>query len=102
MFYMSGLPAVFHDLLNAALYGLELQKSKVEEHIAHVRSMLGTAPKRRGRPPKNAPAMSAATVPAEPSPRNRRKMSTAARKRIAEAMKKRWAAAKESGRSRLG
>jgi hypothetical protein len=51
--------------------------------------------KRRGRPPgtKNKPAAG--------GPKKRRGMSAAARKRIAEATRKRWAAAKKSGKKRL-
>src|ERR1700681_2689232 len=98
-------PALSHDLLTAALAGLELQKKTIEEHILQVQSLLGTAPKKRGRPPKNAaparaPESAAATV--QPPPRKRRKMGAAARKRMAEAMKKRWAAARRAGQTSLG
>jgi len=68
--------------LHAALEGLELQKKRVEEQIAQVRSLLG----RRG-PKKAASAGSAATSTAP-----KRVLSEAARKRIAAAQKKRWAA----------
>jgi hypothetical protein len=69
--------------LHAALEGLELQKTRVEEQIAQVRSMLG----QRG--PKKAAAASHAAVG---SPAPKRVLSEAARKRIAAAQKKRWAA----------
>jgi len=54
----------------------------------------GYAARRRGRPPgsTNKPAATG---------RKRRSMSAAARKRIADAMKARWAAAKKSGKKRL-
>ena len=54
----------------------------------------GHAARRRGRPPgsTNKPAATG---------RKRRSMSAAARKRIADAMKARWAAAKKSGKKRL-
>ena len=56
----------------------------------------GSAPiKRRGRPP------GITNKPTEGGPTKRRGMSAAARKRIAEAMRKRWAAAKKSGKKRL-
>ncbi len=71
-------------LLEAALQGLEAQKTKIEEQILQVRSLLG---RRRGRPPKNASAQP--VVAAQPS--GKRELSPAARKRIAAAQKKRWA-----------
>jgi hypothetical protein len=64
-------------LLQAALEGLEHQKQEVDKKIAAVRSLL-VAP-RRGR--RAAP----------PAPKPRRKLSAAARKRISEAQKQRWA-----------
>jgi hypothetical protein len=70
-------------LLNAALEGLELQRQRLDDQIRQVRGMLGT---RRGRPPA-----SAAHNGAE-APRPRRTLSLAARKRIAQAQKRRWAA----------
>jgi hypothetical protein len=71
--------------LAAALEGLELQKVRIEEQISAVKSALG-----RGGPRK----IVAAAVAAEPAaaPRRGRNMSAAARKRIALAQKKRWAA----------
>lgn len=51
--------------------------------------------KRRGRPPGTT------NNPTAGGPKKRRGMSAAARKRIAEAMRKRWAAAKKSGKKRL-
>jgi len=92
-------PALSRDILTAALAGMEAQQKAIDEHIAIVRSMLGTEPKRRGRPPKQAQPADA--QPAE-IPRKRRKMSAEARRRIAEAARKRWAAARKAGRTRLG
>jgi len=66
--------------LNAALEGLELQKSRIEGQIQQVRALL------RGRVGKPA-AAGAAPKPA----RKRRVLSAAARRRIAMAQKKRWA-----------
>jgi hypothetical protein len=76
---------ISQEMLTAALEGLELQRSRVEEQIANVRSMLGI--KKRGRALKNA-----APQDAPKSARKRRKMSAAARKRIGDATRKRWAA----------
>jgi hypothetical protein len=80
---------ISHEMLAAALEGLELQKTRIEEQIANVRSMLGI--KKRGRPPKTAVSQEA------PKPaRKRRKMSAAARKRIGDATRKRWAALRKA------
>ena len=53
----------------------------------------GIISSRRGRPPGSTTKAAAAKGP--------RTMSAAARKRIANAMRKRWAAAKKSGKKRL-
>jgi hypothetical protein len=68
-------------LLNAALEGLQLQKQRIEDQIRDVRARLGKGTARRGRPP------------AVNSTKNvgRRTLSEAARKRIANAQKRRWA-----------
>ena len=75
-----------HEILNAALAGLELQKSKIDAQIAHVRGLLGK--RGPGRPPASAAPAAAAAAGAKPK---RRTLSAAARKRIAAAQKKRWA-----------
>jgi len=74
--------------LEAALEGLQLQKQRIEEQIAQVRGMLGHG---KGSSPKAA-AKAATTTTAAPVAKERRKLSAAARKRIAIAQKKRWAA----------
>jgi|SwirhisoilCB3_FD_contig_91_1106063_length_1125_multi_3_in_0_out_0_2 hypothetical protein len=83
-------PEANREILEAALHGLELQREKLEEQIAQVRSMLG---RRVGRPPK--PAGTAVEHRAGSS-RPRRQLSEEARKRIAAAQKKRWAAFRKS------
>lgn len=77
------------EILAAALQGLELQRQKLDEQIAQVRSMMG----RRGvgRPPKGGSADASAVAEFAPSPRKKRVLSPEARKRIAAAQKKRWA-----------
>jgi hypothetical protein len=78
--------------LAAALEGLELQKQRIEEQIQEVRSLLGKAPVRRGRPPgstNGGPTNNAATT-------KRARLSAAARKRIAAAQKRRWAEYRKS------
>src|SRR5579872_122022 len=83
------------DVLNAALHGLEAQKQSIEQHIEQVRSMLGLARGRRGRPPKSEAATlteSAGTA----TPRKRRGFSAETRARMAEAQRKRYAATKKA------
>ena len=67
-------------LLGAALAGYEFQLEKINAAIAEIRSQLG---QRQGR-------SAAPVVPG--TPKGRRHMSAAAKKRIADAQKKRWAA----------
>jgi len=66
------------EVLNAAIEGLEIQKTRINAQIAEIRGMLG-----RGSQSSGAPS---------PSPlRRRRKMSKAGRAAIAAAQRKRWA-----------
>jgi hypothetical protein len=65
------------EILAAALEGLEAQRARLDAHIAQTRRLLGTRPQE--------PAAAAET------PRPKRKMSAAARKRISIATRKRWA-----------
>jgi len=80
-------------LLQAALEGLTLQRERLDEQIRQVRSMLGK--RGPGRTSAAAPAGSE-DAPAPRKRRKRRKMSAEARKRIAEAQKKRWATFRKS------
>jgi len=73
-----------HGLLEAALEGLELQRQRLEEQIRQVRARLGQGGGRGKAAGKQA-------APAKAG-RPRRKLSEQARKRIAAAQKKRWAA----------
>jgi hypothetical protein len=74
------------DILNAALAGLEARRSKIETQIQEVRGMMG-----RRMPSTAAPAeTSTDDNPAEVRPK--RVLSASARRRIADAQKKRWAA----------
>lgn len=73
------------------------ERSKLDAAIQALEGVGGgTGAKRRGRPPGNANKPTPAA-----GPRKRHGMSAAGRKRIAEAMRKRWAAAKKSGKKRL-
>jgi hypothetical protein len=74
------------ELLRMALAGYEAEKLKIDERIREVRGLLdgGTKP--------------SSTAP-EPTPkRKRRKMSAAARKRIGDATRKRWAELRKAKR----
>lgn len=67
-------------ILEAALDGLELQRQRLDEQIAQVRSLLG----------RNGGRGRTAAKPA-PTSTPKRVLSPAARKRIAAAQKRRWA-----------
>jgi hypothetical protein len=86
---------VFMDILKM-LAELRAERQGVEEAILIMeRLAAGTRGRRRGRPPKWLSAAKTETEPAEVSaPQKKRFMSPAARKRIAEAQKKRWATRK--------
>jgi hypothetical protein len=68
------------EILHAAIEGLEAQKSRIDARIAEIQQMLSDG----------------GTEPAAPPelPKRKRKMSAAARKRIGDAQRKRWAEAK--------
>jgi hypothetical protein len=71
------------EILEAALLGLESQREKLEAQIAHVRSLLGR---------RNGSGTSASAVNVLTGTVSKRELSPEARKRIAAAQKKRWAA----------
>ena len=76
-------------ILEAALLGLEEQKKRIDEQIEIVRSQLG----RKG--PGRPKAKSVGTL-AKTQKTKARTISAAGRKRIADAQKIRWAAARKS------
>ena len=78
------------EILEAALQGLESQRQRLDSQIAQVRAMMGNRP---GRPSKQS-ISDDGTKPAasKTGTRKRRVLSPEARKRIAVAQKKRWAA----------
>lgn len=94
-----------NDLLAAALVGLEARKARLEEQIAAIRA-LTTGGKEVGRPRKilTASANDDWEAPTVATPKSKRKskrggkrnLSPEARQRIAEAQRKRWAAAKKA------
>ncbi|HEX4583173.1 MAG TPA: hypothetical protein VH139_14030 [Acidobacteriaceae bacterium] len=73
----------------------------IDQEIArlqHARSLLAGDQPRRGRPRGSTSAKKAANTvkPAKSSGRKKRKLSAEGRKRIAEAMRKRWAERKKA------
>lgn len=77
-------------LLAAALEGLELKKRQIEEQIRTVRAMMGQRPPAASYTPA-APRAEASTDAPKATTGRKRELSSAARKRIAAAQKKRWA-----------
>lgn len=73
-----------HELWTAALEGLLLQRQRIDQQIREVRSLLGKAGKRKGRPAGSG------------GPHGPGRLSPAARKRIAAAQKRRWAEYRKS------
>ena len=71
-----------HEILQAALIGYQVEIDRIDKLMADIRAQIG------GRVPE---ASDSAFSPPEAEHRPRRKMSAAARKRIAAAQKKRWA-----------
>ena len=70
------------EIINAAIEGFEQQKLRIDAQIAELRAML-----------HGGPTATAATTEAPKG--KRRKMSAAARKRIGDAQRKRWAESKK-------
>jgi hypothetical protein len=70
-------------LLQAALVGYQHQKEQIEAKIAEIQRQIGGRAK--------AQAGTASPTSSEETPRKRKPLSAAARKRIAAAQKKRWA-----------
>jgi len=79
------------EILEAALQGLESQRNRLDNQIAEVRGLLGG---RAGRPAKTHSTNTAGST--AQGPRKKRVLSAEARKRIAAAQKKRWAAFRKS------
>jgi hypothetical protein len=69
------------EILNAAIEGFESQKRRIDEQIAEIRQLMDGS-------------RAESVGGSEPQKPQRRMMSVAARKRMAEAQRKRWAASK--------
>jgi hypothetical protein len=74
-------PKLTNDIITAAIEGFESQKRRIDGQIADLRAMLSGGP---------AESVAKPEVPKG----KRRNMSAAARKRIGDAQRKRWAASK--------
>jgi hypothetical protein len=72
-------PKISNEIINAAIEGFESQKQRIDDQIAELRQMLTDGSDSEG------------TTAPRPG---RRRMSAAARKRIGDAQRKRWAATK--------
>ena len=93
---MPGQTIISGEVLSAALAGLELQRNEIDEHVAQARGMLGR--RGPGRPPKEATVEIAGRVTTTRR-KGRRRFSAEARARMAEAQRKRRAAAKDAERA---
>jgi hypothetical protein len=81
------MPQYDHSLLEAALIGYQAAAAKLDKAIAEIRQQLGTGA-------AHAPLASSSTTSS--APRKKHRISAAGRRRIAEAQRKRWAAAKKA------
>jgi hypothetical protein len=79
-------PALSPTVLTAALAGLELQKTRIEQQLTQVRSLLGR--RGPGRPPQGAASPTSDGQP-------KRFVSAATRKKMAVAQRRRYAALKK-------
>jgi hypothetical protein len=80
-------------ILESAIHGLEIQRSKLDGQIEQIRALLGRrAPGR--------PARSTETDSEQPAQPRRSRLSAAARKRISAAQRKRWAAVRAEQQSK--
>jgi hypothetical protein len=89
--------SVSHDILHAALAGLEAQKQKIEHQIAQVHAVVHGIRVGLKTIAKGAAPMAEDGVGSKP---RKRKMSAAGRKRIAAAQKKRWAAIRKAAKKK--
>lgn len=74
-------PKLTESIILAAIEGFESQKTKLDQQIVELRSMLSGVPAETAATPQSVPG-------------KRRKFSAAARRRMKEAQQRRWAAAK--------
>jgi hypothetical protein len=72
-----------NEIITAAIEGFEAKKRRIDEQIGELRAMLFGGSTDR-----------AATPSLQPTPKRKRRLSTAGRKAISEASKRRWATVK--------
>jgi hypothetical protein len=111
-------PKLSDEILTAALEGYEAQKTRIDAHIAEIRSLLGGGrtgadSSDAGKPKRKVSASArrrmaraqklrwkkikqGSEAAQAPTAKPKRHMSASARKRIAAAQKKRWAAVKKA------
>jgi hypothetical protein len=93
------------EFIGWALGGIEREILQTRERLGALTAQADRLRARLGRGRGRATGPAAAATFAEPAAagrtRGRREMSAAARKRISEMMRKRWAKAKREGKSRL-
>jgi hypothetical protein len=82
---------------DALLAQLRMEREMLEEAILALERLAGGSGRRRGRPPKWLSEQKSEAAPESPLTRKRRVLSDESRRRMAEAQRKRWAAAKQSG-----
>jgi hypothetical protein len=87
-------------ILQAALEGLERRRADLNAKVEQVRSLLDGSSSRRGpgRPRKNQAPPDGLQAPA----RKKRHFSIAARKRLADAMRRRWAVKRTAAQAKAG
>jgi hypothetical protein len=91
---MPRLRSVNPDILNAALSNLEAQKQKIDDQIAQIHRML---PARLKTVAKSVAPIVGSAIGTKA--REKRVLSPEARKRIADAQKKRWAAVRKAAKN---
>lgn len=86
------MPQLDTSLLTAALTGYQQQLAEIDSKIAQIKNALGS------RRALASPDGGGGDIPS-PFAKRRRRMSAAARKRIADAQRKRWAAYRKGKRA---
>jgi hypothetical protein len=75
---------------------LYAERDRLTQAISALENIGGAPAKRRGRPPKWMSAVKQTEAAPAAAPRKKRPLSPEARKRIADAQRKRWAAARKA------
>jgi hypothetical protein len=83
-------------VLELALIGLQTERGRIDEEMADIRKRLGHASAALSSSPKAASVAQSPTRLGRQLPNKKRRMTAAQRRKISQAMKARWAAAKHS------